>query len=896
MKNEKKEIGLVSPSGICIDGDILLNCVHDHSSSLYLPLRLLLAFMATFSTAAMANAFIGHTEPNTVLFYHSLISVLAIGAFKSKYPIIKLSAGVISFIYLMTMYYNRLVIKYGFFIAVENYMKLSSISPGGWGVYTAGIDRSDPTFTFYFMALLIFIVAFGSVLGCVFRIDFPLLFLFTFPIFELGMYQGMEAPTLAVLGLLGSWITVLSMHIINHTTNKAGRKNTFAVHERSKSFFFTSKTAKAEFYPVMMSFVSILTAAVFTTIVIVSTITGFTRTEGMNTARANLHRAISSFSISNIDGFIEEASGGKIHRNVRSIGGTNGGLLGRNEGIAFNGSTAMYVTSGKFTYPMYLRGYIGGEYSDNTWNSIDISEDEDLKELREAFAGSGHYLQDAGFMMLFNGGGGLYGLDEMQIDVRSAEKTFAYVPYFSNYASLTDLRGKEGTASPRNDTFVSLKRSEDEYSVKFFNFNSSSGVSWPEIIRSLSYNITDERSKDIKKYDRYVKAKYTDYEKLDSLEKAYDEINNRYLDGTDYFSVYRGIKNYLDDNYDYDLTPGATPAGEDFIDYFLTSQSGGYCSYFATVGVELLRMFGYPARYVEGYMILPGQQAVAGEENGFYTVKVPDQCAHAWAEVYLEGLGWVPAEFTPGYENDNPELDDDLKDPSFTTTTTTTTTTTATSSLDSSDDSSKAATSATTKKSGGNGPGTGAKTTKKNGSKTGTGSSGASKDSSESKDDSSGIAAEKPKKPMPAGLKSTLLTGSALIIAAILIALNRMRRLKIKKQRCSQSDLNKRIMDIYRYTLKYLGLLGIEIKKNLTDLAHTEELLAKCHEKHINGIDEMMTELTELAVKAQMSGIPMNETEAAKAAQTMRHIANKVVLPKLNRPQKLAAMFLHCLY
>ena len=46
-----------------------------------------------------------------------------------------------------------------------------------------------------------------------------------------------------VIGLFVCWVTVLALHIINHTTNKAGRKNTFAVHERKRTFYFTSEKA-----------------------------------------------------------------------------------------------------------------------------------------------------------------------------------------------------------------------------------------------------------------------------------------------------------------------------------------------------------------------------------------------------------------------------------------------------------------------------------------------------------------------------------------------------------------------------------------------------------------------------------------------------------------------------
>ena len=96
-------------------------------------------------------------------------------------------------------------------------------------------------------------------------------------------------------------------------------------------------------------------------------------------------------------------------------------------------------------------------------------------------------------------------------------------------------------------------------------------------------------------------------------------------------------------SYTYTLTPGPLPdqitdAGE-FLDYFLLETRQGYCTYFATAFVLLARAEGIPARYVQGFCV-PVQE---GETAVFSNM------AHAWPEAYLEGVGWVPFEPTPGY-------------------------------------------------------------------------------------------------------------------------------------------------------------------------------------------------------------------------------------------------------
>ena len=101
----------------------------------------------------------------------------------------------------------------------------------------------------------------------------------------------------------------------------------------------------------------------------------------------------------------------------------------------------------------------------------------------------------------------------------------------------------------------------------------------------------------------------------------------------------------------YDLDPPRMPEAEqDFARWFIEESDTGYCVHYATATVVLLRAAGIPARYVEGYMA----NAVAGE-----TVTVTELDAHAWAEYYVTGIGWVPLESTaaasaPDREEINP--------------------------------------------------------------------------------------------------------------------------------------------------------------------------------------------------------------------------------------------------
>lgn len=110
--------------------------------------------------------------------------------------------------------------------------------------------------------------------------------------------------------------------------------------------------------------------------------------------------------------------------------------------------------------------------------------------------------------------------------------------------------------------------------------------------------------------------------------------------------ILRLIRSYLAENLSYDETVHSYNGQLDFLSYLLESSGVGYSVHYATAATLLLRYFGVPARYVEGYCLTSEQAAQlrAGER-----VILTEENAHAWAEYYLEGVGFIPFEVTPGY-------------------------------------------------------------------------------------------------------------------------------------------------------------------------------------------------------------------------------------------------------
>jgi protein-glutamine gamma-glutamyltransferase len=84
--------------------------------------------------------------------------------------------------------------------------------------------------------------------------------------------------------------------------------------------------------------------------------------------------------------------------------------------------------------------------------------------------------------------------------------------------------------------------------------------------------------------------------------------------------------------YTYTLEPGVF--GQHTADEFWFDRKEGFCEHIASSFVILMRAMDVPARVVTGY-----QGGEVNTVDGFWTVRQRD--AHAWAEVWQAGQGWV---------------------------------------------------------------------------------------------------------------------------------------------------------------------------------------------------------------------------------------------------------------
>ncbi len=190
-----------------------------------------------------------------------------------------------------------------------------------------------------------------------------------------------------------------------------------------------------------------------------------------------------------------------------------------------------------------------------------------------------------------------------------ADSEYRYLPYFS-------------LESDGSDSFVPAGRTSS-YSAAYIPFPRSfegAALSAPYADSELQYRA-------------YAHEVYT---RLPSDTRAAltNLIEEAGLRDTD--DLIRDVAAYVQQTGTYSLDTLPYPSS-DYALYFLTTAREGWCLHFATAAAALYRTLGIPARIVEGFL--------ADAEAGRF-VEVKGENAHAWVEVYQDGLGWLPVEVT----------------------------------------------------------------------------------------------------------------------------------------------------------------------------------------------------------------------------------------------------------
>ncbi|MGE5250888.1 MAG: transglutaminaseTgpA domain-containing protein [Bacteroidota bacterium] len=140
-------------------------------------------------------------------------------------------------------------------------------------------------------------------------------------------------------------------------------------------------------------------------------------------------------------------------------------------------------------------------------------------------------------------------------------------------------------------------------------------------------------------YPAWIKARYLPTSAPDALLNSLAPLALQASQGKETpYDKAEAITAYLRGEIRYSTRVAAPPRGVDPTLWVLNDYKRGFCLYYASAEVLMLRSIGIPARMAVGFA-----QGTLNKDTGVYTIQQHD--AHAWPEVYFPGIGWV--EFEP---------------------------------------------------------------------------------------------------------------------------------------------------------------------------------------------------------------------------------------------------------
>ena len=183
------------------------------------------------------------------------------------------------------------------------------------------------------------------------------------------------------------------------------------------------------------------------------------------------------------------------------------------------------------------------------------------------------------------------------------------LPPSKNFGTVVEVRGVNTLTAGRTYSVTSSLSVADETSLR------GAGTAYPDWVTKRYLQLPQ----DITQRTRDLAASLT-AGKANPYDKA------------------RAIETYLRDNIKYDVSIDPPPANVEPVDYFLFTSKRGYCNYYASAMVVMLRSQGIPARIAAGF----AQGDLDPNIKGY---RVRELNAHTWVEAYFPSYGWI--EFEP---------------------------------------------------------------------------------------------------------------------------------------------------------------------------------------------------------------------------------------------------------
>lgn len=319
------------------------------------------------------------------------------------------------------------------------------------------------------------------------------------------------------------------------------------------------------------------------------------------------------------------------------------GDLRQAAGMKRGGEPALRVTTEQ-AHDLYLRGYVGACYEDGCWSPLKRA------AFRGEQAGQVRWLEERDFSSArqyaaYREAGGAETANRITVENIGADRESLYLPYSA------DMPVQAGVAQNRDGGLVSTRlRGSRSYSCAEYGGNLP-----PELLTLEEWTAepeTEEQKAFLQEervYAAFVRNHYLEVEdELEPLVRDLFFLAEEAMPDRSVCAVTTVIRQKLESMVSYCDPVPDLPQDTDPVQWFLSDGRRGNAFLYASVAVQAFRVYGIPARYAEGYLFSQEQaQAADGKP-----VELRADAVHAWAEVYMDGIGWVPIDVTPGYYYD----------------------------------------------------------------------------------------------------------------------------------------------------------------------------------------------------------------------------------------------------
>ena len=292
---------------------------------------------------------------------------------------------------------------------------------------------------------------------------------------------------------------------------------------------------------------------------------------------------------------------------------------------------------------LYLKGFVGETYENGKWRELSAAAfgGENTGLLRWLYRHDFDPLtQSASYYRLGSESEEIQ-TNHVVVTTVDASRAYVYVP-----SSLMEIQA-DGLVRKKDNRLGSFKLTGEG----FYEYEEISGVKPSEILVAEDWVSNPETPEQESYAEAEAVYRRFVYEHDTAIDRSmyqtmYELFWKDYDNGNDgIYSAVSYVRKRLSELVSYTEETDEIPEGEEPVRWFLTKEHKGNAVWYASAATLAFRAHGIPARYVEGYFV--SKEAASPSAEG--AVPVTGRQAHAWVEIYFDGIGWLPVDVTPGY-------------------------------------------------------------------------------------------------------------------------------------------------------------------------------------------------------------------------------------------------------